>query len=247
MATKKSTINDHEEETEVPVGDEELNEELGEFLNETNYGAINPAGIFGGPSDPNIDPIVGLGQGIARIREKIDFPAFDSILYPEKLIPTNGYIYPYTREPNGIDRFRLFYPTNIGLPELTNLATASCFPADQTFIATGLYVKFWTDNPMRWTKEYPLIEAVALYEVVVGVKTQFRGDLKFCPLSSEQDRIVTLEHKFEKTIQIPARQNFGVNVSVPSWVTEEIKKQMSDGFRFLWRIILDGSLTRDIQ
>lgn len=245
MATKKlddDVDGPAAQEENVPVPDEEL----GEYLEEGDLaGSLLPGGIFAGSDVDPLDPISGMGLG-QSYRERIGFPAFDTILYPEPIIPSRDYIYPYTRAPNNIDRFRMFGPSNIGLPELTNLYNAYVFVSDQTYTANGIYVKFWTDNPARWAKEYPLIEAVALYNFVVGEKPQFHGDMKLCPLPSEQERIITLERKFEQSIHIPARQNFRLDVAIPSWITDEIKKQMSEGFRFLWRVVVDGVLTRDV-
>ncbi len=241
MATKKIDNNPDgpaAQEENIPVDDTELGDLFDGPLEENIFGG-NP-----NPDEPE-DPVAIMGMG-QSFRERIGFPAYDSILYPEPLIQARDYIYPYTRDPNNIDRFRLFGPTNIGLPELTNITAANVFYSDQTFTANGLYVKFWTDNPARWTKEYPLIEAVVLYQFVVGEKPQFLGDMQLCPMPTEQERLITLKKPFEQSIHIPARQNYRVDVAMPSWITDEIKKQMSAGFRFLWRVVLDGVLTRSI-
>jgi hypothetical protein len=184
---------------------------------------------------------------LANIRERVEIPVYDTIMYPGVTYAGSPWLVPFYDDARNTGFNCFGSGQNIGWPQRTNLVIPGTFASDSTYVIRSLHVKIWSNQPDRWSNIYAAADALARYDLIIGEKSFGNFHLMHKPIEDEQLRVLSLEYKFEDhDIYVPARQNFRVTAVVPLEVKAEFEKQFNDGVRFMWRVMLHGTMTRDI-
>jgi len=190
---------------------------------------------------------------LVGIRERRHQPYWDTLVRADtNTAPT----------PTVQQQTRLFNGTNLGLTYWTNMAIASAFASDNTYIVLALRVWLWFTGNHALTM-YQLAAHQMYVTLSIGDKPQFQSPCWYFPSGGgifgfdsttpamvngtpEQTAIL----KLAKPIPIPARQHFNVvcdlyDTGNTSLRTTYLNASQSIGMREI-KVFVDGIHTRDV-